>query len=246
MRADIDRIEMQRERQQHHGVHRAGRVGDHHVGRSATTEMPTTSSEHRGDRDRHGERAERGADIVQQHAQRRALAKREPVTAPNAIITVLLPPTTASPHGRSRCRAAPPSVSMAPNRRPPGKRSAIGDERTTVEATTSDRASSPSSAGLNGPAPRSRLARPTRPNSASPPASRPRRSAPAWSARWRSRACRRRARRRAPSPATSPPGARAEIAPTACPSRARGADRRSPRPLMQTMVDTIRSAMLSG
>ncbi len=92
-------------------------------------------------------------------------AKREPVTAPNATITVLV-----THHGITTwivplpCNAA--EVSMAPNSKPPGKRMACAISEPAV-ATAMRIASSPNCAGSKAPA-GPRVAWPARPNSASP------------------------------------------------------------------------------
>ena len=44
VRADIDRVEVQREREHHHGVLRAGRERDDHVGDAKRQEASTTTA----------------------------------------------------------------------------------------------------------------------------------------------------------------------------------------------------------
>ena len=71
MRADIDRVEIEREREQHHGVHRAGRIGDHYLADRQSQYADQCGREYRRDRHRHGERAEGGADKIRHQPQRR-------------------------------------------------------------------------------------------------------------------------------------------------------------------------------
>jgi hypothetical protein len=69
MRRYIDRVEMQSQRQHHHGVLRAGRERHRDVGDREGKQICHDQHEQRGDRERHRERAERGAEVAGEQSE---------------------------------------------------------------------------------------------------------------------------------------------------------------------------------
>ena len=137
MRADEDRVEMQGEREDHHRVERARRIGHHDI-RQLQIDGPGGKPPRTPRRSQSRRRTSRSPRPDSFSSSRTSvLAKRDPVSAPSPTITAL-----TIHHGIAAwIRPLPCSTaeaSMAPKIRPPGNRSLCENRRATrCETTTS-------------------------------------------------------------------------------------------------------------
>ena len=226
-RADEHRIEVQRQRQHHHGVLRAGREGQHRIGGPHRHQHGQRQHRQRRDRHRHRERSQRRAEEAQQcvrigvgepRAGDRADADHRRVGHPpgqDRVNEAAAVQDGGRQHGAEHQPARQPQLEKH-QRRDGGRGDQDGKLRNRRRA---GRDEARHQAAALDRQPEAATARPECPGSAPPPA---------WSARWRWRGGRPCTRTPASSPGRARRGLR-RTAPIARPSRARSADRSSSR-----------------